>query len=115
MITAGCILQAHHRLPKSEDIGDLNTPDGMQRLIEWGKLHDEAHIVTLRLTQEQAERIRERLWPDDSLLDFPGGRGFSIETPEQVEVVNEILHPEIFIKFSQEHIWMLQTWPEVHD
>lgn len=83
--------------------------------MEWGKLHDETHIVTLILTEQQAERIRERLWPDDSLLGATSGRGFSIETPEQVAVVNEILKPEIFIQFSQKHKWMLQTWPEVHD
>lgn len=115
MITAGCILQAHHRLPESEDIGDLNTSDGRRKLMEWGKLHDRAQIVTFRLTEEQAERIRDRLWPDEGLLGATCGCGFSIETPEQVEVVNEILKPDIFIRFSQEHIWVLQTWPEFID
>src|SRR5690349_18251166 len=115
MITAGCILQAHHRLPESTEIGGLDTPESWQRLVEWGKLHDAAQIVTFRLTEEQAERIRERLWPDEALLGATCGRGFSIETSEAVEVVNEILKPNIFIKFSQEHVWMLQTWPEVID
>jgi hypothetical protein len=36
MITVGCILEAHHRIPESEDIGDIGTPDGMQKLMEWG-------------------------------------------------------------------------------
>lgn len=34
MISAACIiLQAHHRLPEAEDVGDLATPEGMQRLM----------------------------------------------------------------------------------
>jgi hypothetical protein len=113
MITAGCILQAHHRLPESEDVGDLATPEGMQRLVEWGKLHDRAQIVTVRVTEQQAEQIRERLWPDEALLGATSGRGFSIDTPEQVAVINEILRPDVHIRFSAEHVWMLQTWPEV--
>jgi hypothetical protein len=115
MIIAGCILQAHHRLPESTDIGDLDTPDGLQRLEVWGKLHDEAQIVTFRLTEEQAGKIRDRLWPKEGLLGATSGRGFPIETAEQVAVINEILQPEISIRFSQEHVWMLQTWPEVID
>ena len=115
MIIAGCILQAHHRLPAPGDIGDLNTPSGRQELIEWAKLHDQSEIITLHLTEEQAEMIRGRLWPDETLLGATCGRGFSIETPEQVAVVNDILKPDICIRFSQEHIWMLQTWPEVVD
>ena len=113
MIIAGCSLQAHHRLPESADTGDLDTPEGIQRMVAWGKLHDEAQIVTVRLTEAQAEKIRERLWPDEALLGATCGRGFSIETPEQVEIVNQILNPQIFIRFSQQHVWMLQTWPEV--
>ncbi len=115
MIRVGCILQAHHRLPESVDSGDLDTPEGIQRLKEWGELHDRAHIVTLRLTEGQAEKIRERLWPDEALLGATCGGGFSIETPEQVAAVNEILKPYIYITFSQEHKWMLQTWPEIVD
>ena len=102
MITVGCILQAHHRLPESVDIGDLDTPEGIRKLKEWGDLHDKAHIVTLRLTEDQAERIRDRLWPDKALLGATCGGGFPIETPEQVAAVNEILKPGISINFSQE-------------
>jgi hypothetical protein len=115
MIAMGCILEAHHRIPDSGEIGDLKTPEGMQELIEWGKLHDQAHIATFRFSEEQAERIRERLWPTEALLGATCGRGFSIETPGQVAAINEILQPEIPIRFSQEHVWMLQTWPEVID
>jgi hypothetical protein len=113
MITVGCILEAHHRIPESEDIGDIGTPDGMQKLMEWGKRYEQAHIATFRLSEEQAERIRERLWPDEALLGATSGRGFSIDTSEQVEIINEILKPDIHIRFSPEHVWMLQTWPEV--
>ena len=108
----GCMLEAHHRILETRDIGDLNTPEGRQQLMEWGKLHDEAHIATFYLSEEQAERIRERLWPNEGLLGATGGQVFLIETSEQVAAINEILQPEIFITFSQEHIWMLQTWPE---
>ncbi len=97
------------------DTSDLDTPEGRRKLMEWGELHDRAQIITVTLTEEQAEKIRARLWPDEALLGATSGCGFSIDTPEQVAVVNEILKPEIFIRFSQEHIWMLQTWPEVVD
>jgi len=116
MITVGCILQAHHKLPESaelRDLSDLDTPEGKRKLREWGELHDKAHIVTFRLTEEQAESIRERLWPDEGLLGATSGRGFHIETPEQVAAINEILKPDISINFNEEHKWMLQTWPEV--
>ncbi len=61
MIYVGCILEAHHRFPESMDVGDLNTPEGKRKLMEWVELHDKAHIVSVRLTQEQAEKIRDRL------------------------------------------------------
>src|SRR6266545_1036999 len=98
MITVGCILQAHHRLPESVDIGDLDTPDGRRKLMEWGELHERAQIVAITLTPQQAERIRAGLWPDEAMLGATSGRGFSIDTPEQVAVVNDILKPEISIR-----------------
>ena len=98
-------------MPEPGDIGDLYTPDGMQTIIEWSNLHTRARIVTFRLTKEQAERICDRLWPNESLLGATCGKGFRIETPEQVAAINEILQPEISIGFNQEHVWMLQTWP----
>jgi len=110
MITACCILEAHHKLPELDEI-DLDSPEGTQKLTEWSKLHELAHIVTLRLTEEQAERIRERLWPAATLLGATCGHGFSIETPEQVAVINEILRPDFRIQFDQRHDWMLQTFP----
>lgn len=112
MITVGCILETHHRIPDLGEIGDLNTPEGMQELLERGKQLDQAHIASFRLSKEQAERICKRLWPNETLLGATCGRGFPIETPEQVAVVNEILQPAISINFSQQHKWMLQTWPE---
>jgi hypothetical protein len=115
MITAGCILQAHHKLPESVDIGDFDTPEGRRKMKEWGELRDRARIVTISLTENQAEKIRDRLWPQEALLGATCGRGFSIETPEQVAAVNDILKPGIAIDYSQEHIWMLQTWPEIVD
>ena len=118
MATVGCVLEAHHRLDESVEpmeIPDLNTDEGRRKMKEWGELHDRAHIVTLHLTEDQANRIRDRLWPDQALLGATCGRGFSIETPEQVAAVNDVLKPDIFINFSQQHIWMLQTWPDVVD
>lgn len=98
--SVGCILEAHYRISDLGEIGDLNTPEGMQELLERGKQHDQAHIATFRLSEEQAERIRKRLWPNETLLGATCGRGFPIETPEQVAAVNEILQPAISITFS---------------
>lgn len=112
MITVGCILQAHHRLPKSTDVINFETPQGRRMIQDRFEARDRARIVTLLLSAIQAEKIRVRLWPDEDLLGATGRRGFSIETPEQVAVVNEILMPQISIDFSLEHIWMLQTWLE---
>jgi hypothetical protein len=112
-IRVGCILDAHHKTREPGDIGDLNTPKGREKLIDWGKLHDQAHIVTVSLTEEQAERIRDRLWPGQPLLGATSGCAFFIETPEQVGAINEILQPAISIGFNPSHVWTLQTWPEI--
>jgi hypothetical protein len=97
------------------ELPDLNTQEGRRKMQEWGELYDRASIVSLRLTEDQAMRIRDQLWPDQALLGATCGRGFSIETAEQVAAVNDVLKPDIFINFSQQHIWMLQTWPGVGD
>jgi len=68
MFGVGCILEAHHRIPETEEAIDLSTSEGMQKLMEWGELHKRAHIATFHLSEEQAERIRKRLWPNESLL-----------------------------------------------
>ena len=112
MNTVGCVLQAHDMLHESVDTGDFDSPEGLRKLMESEELYRRARIVTVTLTEEQAEKIRARLWPDERLLGATCGRGFSIDTAEQVAAINDILKPEISIEFSPDHKWMLQTWPE---
>jgi len=109
MTTVGCVLEAHHKIGEQGAV-NLDTPAGRQQLIEWGNAHQRARIVSFQLTQKEAEMIRDRLWPDENLLGATSGKGFAIETAEEVGVINEILGPRIHIQHSQEHEWRLQTW-----
>jgi len=110
MIKAACILQAHHRLPGSSfDNEPLNSPQAFERLKEWSDEHGKALIVTIDISEEQASRIVDRLWPREGLLGATCGQGFLIENEDQASVVNEILAPDIHINFNlDKHKWMIQ-------
>ncbi len=113
MITVGCMLQAYHTPPDSpSDSEPLDSPGALRRLIERSGEIDTSRIVNLYLSQETAQKIVCRLWPGESLLGATCGRGFPIETAEQVAIINEILAPDLSIFLSQKHEWLLQTWPE---
>jgi hypothetical protein len=112
MIKAGCMLQADHELPEFIAAGTLDSPASLQWLEANRDKIDKARIIRFQISEVQARKIVKRLWPGEGLLGATCGRGFSIETPEQVAIINEILAPDISIFFSENHKWMLQTWPE---
>ena len=115
-LKAGCILQAYHKhddLPWPDEPWD--SPEAIEKFREMNKVRDEAHIVTLSISETQAQKIVDRLWPNEQLLGATCGQGFSIETADQASTVNEVLTPDIQISVSDKHTWMLQTWPILVD
>jgi hypothetical protein len=117
MIKAGCLLEAYHKFPESPFRDEpLDSPEALQRLKELGDQIDRARIVAFHISEAQAQRIVDRLWPNEGLLGATCGRGFPIETADQVSVVNEVIAPHLRIWFNgDKHTWFLQTWPEVVD
>ena len=115
-IRAGCILQAYHKydeLPWPDKPWDM--PEAIEKFKESIKLRDEAHIVTFIISETQARKIVNRLWPNEEFLGATGGQGFFIKTADQVSAVNEVLTSDIQISVSDKHTWMLQTWPVLVD
>jgi hypothetical protein len=117
MIRAACVLEAHHRLSESScDNEPLDSPQAFERLKERSDEICKALIVTIDISEAHTRTIVNRLWPNEGLLGATCGRGFLIESEDQASVVNEILAPDIHIKFNLEkHKWMIQTWPEVYE
>ena len=107
-------MEVYHRLPESPyDNEALDSPEALERLKQRGEEIAKARIASLRISEAQARRIVGRLWPKEPLLGATCGRGFSIDTAQQVEVVNEVLAPGVKISFDKEkHKWFIQTWPE---
>jgi len=117
-VKAACCLEAHHRLPDAyaNEPLDLDSPEGLARLKESSDQIYQAQIAFFRLSETQAQKIVDRLWPGQSLLGATCGQGFSITTADQIAVINEVLAPDIAICFKPDkHVWMLQTWPERAD
>jgi hypothetical protein len=115
-LIVGCVLQAHHQLPRCDDDEPIDSPKALEQLQKWREEYRKAHIVTIEITEAQAEAIVRRLWPGKGLLGATCGKGFLIESAEQASVVNEMLKPAVSINFNfEKHKWMLQTWPDVLD
>jgi hypothetical protein len=67
-------------------------------------------IVSLTLSDEEAEQIIERLWPDEDLWRAPGGCSFELETQAQAQVVNEILKTRLVILNPGKHRWFIHVY-----
>jgi hypothetical protein len=115
MIKAGCLLEAYHKFPEFPFRDEpLDSPGALERLKEQSDEIDRARIVAFHISEAQAQRIVGRLWPNEGLLGATCGKGFRIETADQVAAVNEVIAPDLRIWFNEEkHTWFLQTWPEV--
>jgi hypothetical protein len=114
MIRAACCLQAHHKVTDLEgQVEPFASPEDFEKVVQWGERHQNALIVSFRISERQGEEIVKRLKLGKSLLGATCGRGFSINTAEEIAIVNEILAPDICIGLdNQKHKWMLQSWPE---
>jgi hypothetical protein len=113
MTKVGCCLVAAHRIPEGPPWDwPLDTPEGLAKAKEDSDRYDRARIVIIYISVTQAVKIIRRLWPKESLLGATCGQTFRIETANEVSVINEILAPKVWINSSEDHKWLLHTWPE---
>ena len=110
------MLEVRHNIPESPfDNEPLDSPEAMERMFKRGQELQDAIIVSIYISEEQAWEILRRFWPERkrSLLGATSGKGFHIESAEQAAILNEVLANHCHIVFKAEkHKWMLQTWPE---
>jgi hypothetical protein len=71
----------------------FDSPEAMERMFKRGKELQDAKIVSIYISEEQAGEILRRLWPERkrSLLGATSGKGFLIESAEQAAIINEVL------------------------
>jgi hypothetical protein len=112
----GCVLEVCHAIPEPPHANEPSaSPEPMEQVIKRGKELQDARIVSISISEEQAMEILRRLWPDRrrSLLGATCGKSFAIESAEQAAIVNEVLANCCHIAFNGEkQRWTLHTWPE---
>ncbi len=65
MIKVGCVLEVRHIVPESPSANEpLTSPEAMERLFKCGKELQDARIVSISISEEQAREILRRLWPE---------------------------------------------------